>query len=67
MGDLTPAMESYITWRQKKGTALTIYSYEKSGINLYNLQNCQINERIISKVNFHLCVFAEWQIEKSEF
>jgi len=33
MGDLTPAMESYIIWKQKKGTALTIYGYEKSGLN----------------------------------
>jgi len=33
MGDLTPAMESYITWKQKKGTALAVYGYEKGGLN----------------------------------
>jgi len=33
MGDLTPAMESYIIWKKKKGTALTIYGYEKNGLH----------------------------------
>ena len=31
---------------------------------LYILQNCQINELIISKMNFHPCIIAEWKLKK---